>query len=31
MTWAMIKNRKKPIPEDTIDLEIINAEIEEEE
>ena len=31
MTWAMIKNRKKPVPEDTIDLEIINAEIEEEE
>ncbi|MCE2614050.1 cation:proton antiporter [Flavobacteriaceae bacterium D16] len=31
MTWAMIKNRKKPIAPDNIDLEIINNDIEEEE
>lgn len=31
MTWAMIRNRKKPISEDVIDLEITNELIEEEE
>ncbi|MDX1315816.1 MAG: cation:proton antiporter, partial [Eudoraea sp.] len=31
MTWAMIRDRKKPIPEEGIDLEITNQPVEEEE
>ena len=31
MTWAMIRNKKKPVPEEVIDLEITNQMIEEEE
>ena len=31
MTWAMIKDRKKPIPEEGIDLKITNQPVEEEE